>query len=188
MNDNKGLTQKQENFTLNIFKGMTQRDAYIDAYRPTYAITTIDGNASTLANQQKIIARLHELQQEVAKGIIEDKIATTQEIMEVLTEIIRARFNDFVDADGHLDIAGKDKLKNAALQELKTTRWTGGKDERASSITSTIKLRDPIAAVQELNKMRGSYAPERHAVLGDILIEVVYREGRNKELSETTDK
>ncbi len=33
-----------------------------------------------------------------------------------------------------------------------------------------------ITAIAELNKMEGSYAPEKHAILGDILIEVVYRE------------
>lgn len=31
-----------------------------------------------------------------------------------------------------------------------------------------------ITAIAELNKMEGSYAPEKHAILGDILIEVVY--------------
>lgn len=176
--------KRYEKFALAIFKGMSQKDAAIEAgYKPSRARQT----ASRLVTNGDIKARLHELQQEVAKGIVEDKIAATQEIMEVLTEIIRARFNDFVDEDGHLDIAGKDKLKNAALQELKTTRWTGGKDERASSITTTMKLRDPIAAIQELNKMRGSYAPKKHAVLGDILVEVVYKGGKNKELPEATE-
>ena len=33
-----------------------------------------------------------------------------------------------------------------------------------------------ISAIAELNKMDGSYAPEKHAILGDILIEVVYKD------------
>lgn len=38
-----------------------------------------------------------------------------------------------------------------------------------------------ISAIAELNKMEGSYAPEKHAILGDILIEVVYREDHGQE-------
>jgi len=80
------LTTKQEKFTINVFKGMTQRDAYIDAYHPSYAIGTIDANASRLANSEKVLARLAELQ-----GKVEAKaIATVGERKERLSEIARA--------------------------------------------------------------------------------------------------
>ena len=53
--------------------------------------------------------------------------------------------------------------------------------ERLSEIARapTIKLYDPVRAIGELNKMDGDYAPEKHAVLGDIVIEVVYRDKKN---------
>ncbi len=34
--------------------------------------------------------------------------------------------------------------------------------------------KERVMAIAELNKMDGSYAPEKHAILGDILIEVKY--------------
>ncbi len=36
--------------------------------------------------------------------------------------------------------------------------------------------KERVMAIAELNKMDGSYAPEKHAILGDILIEVVYKD------------
>ena len=36
--------------------------------------------------------------------------------------------------------------------------------------------KERVSAIAELNKMDGSYAPEKHAILGDILIEVVYKD------------
>ena len=81
----KELTQKQEQFTLNLFKGMNQRESYIDAFNPTYAIPTIDANASILARHQKVLARLTELRQPA----VDDSIATVEERKQRLTEITR---------------------------------------------------------------------------------------------------
>lgn len=39
-----------------------------------------------------------------------------------------------------------------------------------------ITARDRIHAVSEHNKMEGDYAPEKHAVLGDIEITIVHRD------------
>ncbi len=36
--------------------------------------------------------------------------------------------------------------------------------------------KERVMAIAELNKMAGDYALEKHAILGDILIEVMYRE------------
>lgn len=40
----------------------------------------------------------------------------------------------------------------------------------------TITAQVTIKAVSEHNKMEGDYAPEKHAVLGDIVIEIVHRD------------
>ncbi len=53
------LTQKQEAFTLNIFKGMNQRAAYVKAYKSHSAASTIDANASRLARNVKVLAPHH---------------------------------------------------------------------------------------------------------------------------------
>ena len=36
--------------------------------------------------------------------------------------------------------------------------------------------KETVLAIAELNKMEGDYAPEKHATLGNIIVEVVYRD------------
>jgi len=56
------LTQKQESFTLNIYKGLSERQAYIEAgYSTNQLPATLDRNANKLANNNKILTRLAEL-------------------------------------------------------------------------------------------------------------------------------
>ena len=139
----KGLTQKQEIFTLNLFKGMYQRAAYIDAYKPTYSISSIDENASRLSSNEKVIARLKELQQLTQDATI----ATVIERKQVLTEIVRGRFADF------MTNLTKEKLQSAALQEIRIIEV--GKDIPIK--TTTIKLNDQVRAIAELNRMERIY-------------------------------
>lgn len=64
---NRPLTQKQENFTLNILKGMTQREAWIQAgYSSNYALPLVDIHACALARKDKIKIRLSELRESAA--------------------------------------------------------------------------------------------------------------------------
>jgi len=81
------LTQKQENFALNIFKGMTQYDSYLTAgYSSNCSRAILDTNASMLANSNKIMIRLKELRSEIKS----EALADVQERKEILTEIARA--------------------------------------------------------------------------------------------------
>ena len=80
------LTAKQEQFALNLFKGLSQRDAYIAAgYSSNQKSSTIDEDASRLAKDSKILARLAELRAEAAG----DDIADVTERKRKLTEILR---------------------------------------------------------------------------------------------------
>ena len=62
----------------------------------------------------------------------------------------------------------------------------GGKKSQPVVITK-IQLRNPIPAIAELNKMDGDYAPERHQVLADILIEVTHRDKRQLTDGDSTE-
>ena len=78
------LNAKQEKFIQNIVKGMSQRQAYKDAYKVTYADKDIDNNASKLFNKTEVQARYKELMQQ-----LEDKtIMSAKERMQFLTKII----------------------------------------------------------------------------------------------------
>ena len=79
------LTAKQEQFAQNIIKGMSQADAYRSAYSTSrMADKTIHENASRLAKDSKISARIAELRGQLTK----ETIMTAQERLEWLTELI----------------------------------------------------------------------------------------------------
>lgn len=173
------LTQKQEIFTLNLFKGMYQRDAYIDAYKPTYALATIDANASRLANNEKVRARLEELRQ-----VAEDTtIASVVERKQVLTEIVRGRFANF------MSNLTKDKLESAALQEIRIVEFVGGLpgkdgDPRVKEKTTTIKLHSPIQAIAELNKMERIYEAGNSVTIDNRTLVINVNSDKAKSLTE----
>jgi len=139
------LTQKQENFTLDVFSDVTPSKAYLNHYKckpsASYAL------ASRLLTYAKIQARLKELNTKLEDAAI----STKKERRKILTEIQRARFADFVDEFGNLSLVDKEQLRNAAVQEIKTERTSAG------GIRTTLKLRDPVGAITEHNKMDRVY-------------------------------
>ena len=148
------LTQKQEKFVLNLFSGMSQREAYIQAYNAHYEMTTVDANASRLASNDKVLARLTELQLKSES----DKIMSVTERKERLSEISRARLTDYQESgmDGGWINIGPESPNTAALSEIvSTTKY----DENGASPTliSRVKLHNPVTAIAELNKMEKVY-------------------------------
>jgi len=144
------LTQKQETFARNLFKGMYQRDAYKDAYHPKYALSTIDANASRLANNEKVLARLEELNQAAEDA----SIATVKERKQILTEITRGNLLDYQEtgADGAWLNIGKDSPHTKAIAEI-TSRTN-----EDNSVITRVKLHNPVPAIDLLNKMEKIYS------------------------------
>jgi hypothetical protein len=84
------LTANQESFCQNLFNGMSQHDSYIAAgYSSNQLPSTIDENASRLANDSKILARMLELRNMVAVPTI----ATKKRIAERLTHVLESDSN-----------------------------------------------------------------------------------------------
>lgn len=79
------LNAKQEKFIQNIVKGMSQREAYKDAYKATYADKDIDSKACNLFNSDKVQARYKEL----IKKLEDEAIMTAEERMKWLTEVVK---------------------------------------------------------------------------------------------------
>ena len=162
---------RHEKFALAIFKGMSQTDAAIEAgYKPSRARFT----GSNLATYSNIRDRLKEFNEAVESSTI----ASVKERKEVLTEVIRGRFTHYIDTDGNLVELTKENLKSAALQEVRISQFTGGKDGRAKEKTTTIKLHSPIQAIDLLNKMEGEYPASRIELGGKgggpVIFKVVY--------------
>lgn len=79
------LTQKQEQFALNIFNGMTQADAYKASYSANnMSDNAIYREASLLMSNPKIAQRIKELRDETAKH----SIMSAQERLEWLSNLI----------------------------------------------------------------------------------------------------
>jgi phage terminase small subunit len=121
------LTAKQEQFVKNIIDGMSQADAYRNAY-PNQRNTdkTTHENASRLMNNPKIIARLQELRAELVKPTI----MSAQERLEYLTRVIK----------------GEEPERVVQFVE-------GEKFEE--TVPPSIKTR--LSAVDIMNKMQGEY-------------------------------
>jgi phage terminase small subunit len=91
------LTAKQEQFAQGIIKGMSQADAYRSAYSTSrMADKTVHENASRLANDSKVKARINELRGKIST----ENIMTAQNRLEWLTELV-----------GSEEVSTGDKLK-----------------------------------------------------------------------------
>lgn len=122
------LNVKQEKFIQNIINGMSQRQAYKDAYNAKYSDKSIDEKASTLFNSEKVQERYKEL----LKKLEDKSIMSARERMIWLTEVINNTQREEVyvrNADGEEVLMGS---KNADLSTK-------------------------IKALDTLNKMSGEY-------------------------------
>lgn len=147
------LNQKQETFCLKYFKlGNATEAAILAGYNPKYAAT----HTTRWLKMANISERLAELN----KAAKDETIAEVIERKRILTEIIRARMSDFVKvgADGIRISIDPDNANCAALREVRS--WAKCNDNGTRKVVTIIKLRDPIQAIAELNKMEHIYEPE----------------------------
>lgn len=98
------LTAKQEQFVQNIIQGMSQADAYRSAY-PNQKMSdkTIWETASKLMANPKVVARLKELREQLAKP----SIMSAQERLEWLTQLIKSDEESTADKLRAADIMNK---------------------------------------------------------------------------------
>ena len=109
------LTANQEQFVQNIIQGMSQADAYRSAY-PNQRMSdkTIWETASKLMANPKVIARLTELRNELAKP----SIMSAQERLEWLTELIKSDEESTSDKLRAADIMNK--MQGEYVQKVET--------------------------------------------------------------------
>ena len=90
---NNKLTPKQEAFAVNLFKGMSQREAYIAAgYSDKGKPKSLDEMACVVANSIKIISRLEELQSQASSVAVME----VQEKREFYAEVKRNPAEDTI--------------------------------------------------------------------------------------------
>lgn len=97
------LTKKQEDFVQGILNGMSQREAYRNAYSAEkMSENAIDREASLLLKNPKVAQRFSELRKEMAKPTI----MTAQQRLEFLTNVINGE-EDMVHKLKALDLMNK---------------------------------------------------------------------------------
>lgn len=131
------LNAKQEMFVQNLVKGMSQREAYKNAYNATYDPKAIDSKACNLFNSDKIQARYRELMEEVK----DEAIMTAIERRKWLTNVINGKELEKVEitlADGQKELVGSKEAD----------------------------LNTKMKAMDMLNKMDGEYI-SNHKISGD---------------------
>ena len=165
------LTAKQDKFAFNMAMGvLNQRESYLDAgYSDNPPVAIIDSQASNLASTGKIMERIEAYKREYRVG----QIADYQERQKILSEIARGRTIDYI-KDGSVTV--NDEVPNVgALQEY-TERRTINKLGR-ETVYKSVKLHNPVPAIDLLNKMEGAYQEESKNVYNTINIIVTRREG-----------
>jgi phage terminase small subunit len=131
------LNVKQEKFIQNIINGMSQRQAYKDAYNANYSDKSIDEKASTLFNSEKVQERYKELLKE-----LEDKaIMTAKERMIWLSKVVNGEI-----------------LEDVPLM-------TDINEDKVNTIKCPTKLDTRLKALDTLNKMSGEYTTKVEADL-----------------------
>jgi len=135
------LNVRQRRFCSNLVEGMNQYEAYVEAYNPPDNRNSIDASASALLSLPKIQQRVEEL----LGSVDNSAVATVQERKEILTGIIRADLTDYI-KEGEPTL-NNESLNTGAVSSFSVT------ESQQGQVTKRIKLRDPIAAISELNKM-----------------------------------
>lgn len=132
------LTVKQEKFVQNIIKGMSQREAYKEAYGAKYKDEVIDVRACELFNSSKIQVRYNEL----LKKLEDESIMSAKERMKWLTKIINGEI----------------------LEDIPV--MTDIKEDKVNTIKCPIKLDTKLKALDTLNKMDGQYVTKLEGNIG----------------------
>ena len=145
------LTQKQETFCVKYFElGHGTEAALIAGYNPRTAAIIASQNLRKL----NIKARIEELRQKVEDASVMDVLERQQR----LTEIARAKLTDFMELglDGSWVNIGEETPNGGAIQEIHS-RTEYDKDGANPTVHTSVKLHDPMKAIDLLNKMDKIY-------------------------------
>ena len=149
---------------------MSQTQAYINA---GYSNVLAKANASILVNTNEYVKayynQLCERRDNITLAKVTETVLSATEKRSILAEIARAQLSDFQDQDGE-PLLSKDTPQGRAVREYYHRRRV---DKDGNPIvTKSIKLINPIEAIQEDNKMAGDYAPSKHLIAQKVTFEI----------------
>lgn len=172
------LNRKQEAFCVAYFKtGNATKAAITAGYKKKNAAVVASQNLKKV----NIIARMAELNGKVEKAAVMD----VQERKERLSEIARARLTDYMQlgADGSWVDIGQETPNGAAIQEIHS-RTEYDEEGNHPTIYTSVKLHDPMKAIDLLNKMDKLYTDGPQINIDNRKVEVYVQSKKAKQLTE----
>jgi len=139
---------RQELFAQGVAKGLTHAKAYLKA---GYEAKDVDQGAHEIFSNLEVKARITEI---IDKAESKTVLSVTER-KEILSEIARGKTVDFLDESGCVKT---DNVPNQrAINSVKVNERVYGVSGNVSR-TRSLKLHDPIRAINELNKMEGVHS------------------------------
>lgn len=170
------LTDKQEKFVQGLIKGLSQREAYKQAFNvKKMKDETIDVRASELFKSGKVKARYNEIHDKLIAESERETIMSAVEILEELSVIGRSKISDFLEVKDMEFNIGYDengepiKQKMRVVEIFETKKIDQNKIKVVSEIKRTkdgiaLKLHDKIRALETLAKYHGLDRPKEDTV------------------------
>jgi len=176
------LTIKQEKFAQGLFAGLSQREAYKGAYNTErMKDSTIDEEASKLANSPKLTTRIAELTNELK----ERNMVTVEKVLAEYAKIGFSDIKDFLEYGTKevyigLDKDGKPVQDHIQVVDTKPSSDVDGTLVSEVSIskdgTFKFKLHDKMAALEKMGKHLGMFV-EKSEVEIKSLPQIVIKRG-----------
>ena len=165
------LTIKEEKFVQGLLAGMSQREAYSNAYNASKMKNeTIDSKACVLAKKDKVAARLNEL-----KGKLQERNMVTVE--RIIQEYARLGFFDprklFNDDGSPKGIQELDDDTAAVLAGLEVMEIYEGKGENREFVgyLKKYKMADKKGALDSMAKHLGMFV-DKHEITGNMAFSI----------------
>jgi len=152
----KRLSEKAKAFVLHYLTNKNNgKQAAIDA---GFSAKTAASKASQLLKDPRIKELIEEFQAERRQ----EAIISFDERARILSGIARGTLGDFLDAEkGIVSFdSAESQTNNAALSQVQQYA-EHDKDGNLLGYITKLRLRDPVAAIGELNKMYGDHAPKQ---------------------------
>ena len=153
------LTKRQEIFCVKYFElGNASEAARIAGYSPKWAGV----NTCQILRRPSIQARIKELQEkedQTRKAVEMASVMSVLERKQRLTEIARACLTEFMELgqDGSWVNLGPETEHGGAIQEIHS-HTSYDKDGANPTVYTSVKLHDPMKAIDLLNKMEKMYS------------------------------
>ncbi len=165
------LNHRQKQVAINMASGMSGMDAYLNVYHCDPETAKRQSSVLNTSNCEfkAYLNDLLERKTQVSLAKQAETVLSKNEKRQILATIARAQLTDLLDDNGKIKL---DK-RSPAAKALKEWYSREGFDREGNpTLTSSMKLIDPIAAIVEDNKMSGDYAPTKHMVAQRVQFEI----------------